>query len=380
MIKSVLTLSTRKLENKTVLVRVDFNVPYIKGKVTDDFRIKKTLPLINELVKRKTKVILISHLEVDGKLLSLSPIVRHIKKHGCKNVKFVNDILGKKATNAISRLNSGDVLILENLRFELGEKKNSKTFARHLASYADIYVNEAFSVSHRKHASIVGISKHLPAYAGPLFIEEITKLKKAFHPARPFLLVLGGKKISTKIGLLEKFLEKADKVFLGGAMVNNFFKVLGCEIGQSYIEKKSLAFVKEKCINPKKIILPRDVIVLRGKKRLDVCIGDVQKKDIIYDLGPDTMMEVNKYLQKSKFVLWNGPLGYVEGGFDDATNAFARALARSKAKSIIGGGDTVAVLKKLGLIKKYYFVSTGGGAMLEFLSFGTLPGIKALEK
>lgn len=376
-VKSILNL--KSLIGERALVRVDFNLPLKKDRVQDDFRVKKTLPLIRALQKKKAKIILISHLENNGKIASLRPMARYLRKYYLKNLKFVPDLFGRQAKKVILAMKNGDSIFLENLRMKAGEKRNDKKFARQLASLADIYINEAFSASHRKHASIVGLPKFLPSYAGPLFLSEINNLKKVFSPPRPFLLILGGKKISTKFELLENFIKKADKIFVAGAIANFYLKKKGYEIGKSYREKmSSMDFSGIK--KAKNIIFPDDVIVLRKQKRKIVQIGEIRKQDVIYDIGPKTIDKMKREISRAKFILWNGPLGYFEGGFDKGTKETVQRLIFSKAEVVAGGGETVAFLEKQKLPGKRFFVSTGGGALLDFLARGTLPGIEALEK
>lgn len=324
-------------------MRVDFNLPMISGEVQDDFRIKKVLPSIKKLSKQGAKLILISHLNADEKHPSLEKVAGFIKKKYLKNLIFVKDLTGERAKNAVNNLKSGDIILLENLRKYRGEEENNPAFAKKLAKLADIYINEAFSASHRSHASIVGVPKYLTSYFGELFKEEIKNLSRAFRPPHPFLLILGGKKLETKLPLVEKFLNKADFIAIGGKLIPHF-------AGHP---------------TSNKIILPVDVIA---------------KNNIIYDLGPKSIEKILKLAKQSKFILWNGPLGRIEGDFEEGTKKLAYALARSNKKIIVGGGDTVGYLDKLGLLSKFSFVSTGGGAMLEFLAKGTLPGIEAMVK
>jgi len=314
----------KNIKGKTVLLRVDFNVPIRRGKIEDDFKIRKTLPTVDFLKKKGAKIILISHLtEKNG---SLRPVAKYLK------IKFVPDL---KPGN----IKNGNVVLLENLRNYPGEEKNDPRFAKKLAGLGDIYVNDAFSVSHRGHASIVGVPKYLPSYMGLLFESELKNLSAAFEPRHPFLLILGGIKFETKLGVLNKFLHIADKIFIGGALV---------------VRALQMPVAK----NPK-IIFP---------------LGD----PAALDANTETLEILKKEIKKAKFILWNGPLGDYENGFDRGTVELAKMISRSKSQSIIGGGDTVAVVKKVGL-KKFSFVSTAGGAMLDFLVNGTLPGIKALK-
>jgi len=343
----------KDLRDKKILMRVDFNVPVIKGKIEDDFRIKKTLPTIKFLKKKGAQIILISHL-TEGKTKSLRPMANYLK------IKFIKDIDLDVIKRKTQEMKDGEVVLIENIRNFKGEEENDKNFSKKLASLADIYINEAFSVSHRNHASIVGLPRYLPSYAGFLFEEEIKNLSTAFNPKHPFLLILGGIKFKTKLGVLEKFLKTADKIFIGGALANNFFKLYGKDIGDSIIDE---SVDVSKYLDEKKIILPIDVVFSKNK---------------ILDAGLKTMEMLSEIIKKSKFILWNGPLGDYENGFKRGTIELARVISSSNAISIIGGGDTVAAVKKVGL-KNFSFVSTGGGAMLEFLSNGTLPGIEALK-
>ena len=345
---------------KRVLVRAGFDVPIKNGKVTEEFRIKKTLPTIKLLQKKGARIIILSHLgEKNG---SLKPVANYLDYY-LKNFKFISLIFGKATEKNISKMKDGDIILLENLRRDDREEKNDKNFSKKLAKMGNIYVNEAFSVSHRNHASIVGIPKYLPSYAGLLFEKEVENLKKAFRPRHPFLLILGGVKFESKLGVLDKFMKIADKIFIGGALANNFFKAKGIDIGRSVFDSK--VSVKKYLNNPK-IILPTDFKKKNGK---------------ILDIGPKAIEELSNLIKNSKFILWNGPLGnFEEKNLSSGTFSVAKLIAKSRTISIIGGGDTVAAITKLGLISKFSFVSTAGGAMLEFLAKGTLPGIEALLK
>jgi len=335
----------KDLRGKRVLVRVDWSVPTVGGKVISDYQIKKSFPTIKYLQKAGAKIVLISHAEKDKD--SLGPIYKHVKK-------FVPQLTFVEPSNLV---------FLENLRQNKGEKENSKKFAKELASLGDIFVNEAFPVSHRKHASIVGVPEFLPSYAGLQLILEIETLSKVFYPKRPFLFILGGAKFDTKLPLLKKFVHIADDIFVGGALANNFFKELGRDIGSSLVSDGD--FGLRALLNTGKIILPEDTIVENEK---------------IMDAGPVTMENLKSKVRGSKLVLWNGPLGAYERGYKVATLQLAKIIADSGKESIIGGGDTLAAVKELDLFDKFSFVSTGGGAMLDFLATGTLPGIEALKQ
>ncbi len=342
------------------MLRTGFDVPIKNGKVLEDFRIKKGLATIKFFQKKGAKTIILNHLGQKGK--SQKPVADYLRWYFPK-IKFISHLFGALVEKVVSQMENGDVVMLENLRMMPGEEKNDKNFAKKLAGLGDIYINEAFSVSHRSHASIVGIPKYLPSYTGLLFEKEINNLKKAFKPKHPFLLILGGVKFESKLGVLERFLKIADKIFIGGALANKFFKTKGINIGKSIFDKN--VSVKKYLNNPK-IVLPVDVKRKNGK---------------ILDIGPKSIKELSDLIKNSKFILWNGPMGnFEERNFSNGTFLTAKLIAKSRAVSIVGGGDTVAAITKLGLISKFSFISTAGGAMLEFLAKGTLPGIEALVK
>jgi len=357
----------KNLEGKRVLLRLDLNVPLKNGKVIDDFRIKKVIPTIKFLKSKKAKVVVISHIGRGGKD-SLKPVAKYMK------VKFFPKTIGKEVETFISNMKGGDVVVLENLRKNKGEEKNDIKFAKSLSYLGDIYINDAFSVSHRKHASIVSLPKFLPSYCGILLKDEIKNLSIPTKIPRPFLFILAGAKFNTKLPLIKKYLSIADSVFVGGALANNFFKAQGFNIGKSLVEKDGVDL--KKLMRNKKLILPIDVLVEKNKIKKP---SEISSSDVIVDDGPETVRELKKLVSKSKFILLNGPLGNYEKGYDKATVALLKAVAKSKAKSIVGGGDTAYIINKLKIGNKFSFVSTGGGAMIEFLAKGTLVGIDALE-
>ena len=346
---------------KKIILRVDFNIAVKKRKGADDLRLLKTLPTISFLRNKGAKVIIVSHLEKEGGCPSMRAVFNYARKK-IKGLDFVGGMTGRSVSKMIEKLEPGGVLMLENLRLNPGEKKNSPVFAKSLASMADIYINEAFSVSHRSHASIVGIPDYLPSYAGFLFRDEIKNLSLAFNPPRPFTLIVGGNKLKTKIPLIKKFLRRADRVIVGGALAASFL------------------YGKESKLQTPKITLPKDVITERKRRKTAVDVSGLGKRDIIYDLGPKSMREIAGFAKKSRFVLWNGPLGFVEKGHVFGTVSLIKALRSSKAKVVAGGGDTADFLRSRGLAGGFYFISTAGGAMLDFLVCGTLPGIEALKK
>jgi len=362
------------IKGKTVLLRVDFNVPVKDGRIEDDFRIKKALPTIEFLQKGGAKIVLIAHLGKGGE--TLAPIAKILE--GFIKVKFVEEVFGPKVIEVVKNMKEGEIVLLENLRNNKGEQGNEKIFAMNLAKLADIYVNEAFSVSHREDASIVLLPKLLPAYIGFQFEKEIKNLSRAFEkPEHPFLFILGGAKFSTKIPLIKKYLELADKVFIGGALANDFLKAKGYEVGQSLLDDTNYGI--ETLLKNDKLVLPIDVVVKSGNELINKDVNEVGKEEIILDIGNKTVNNLALLIKDSKLILWNGPLGKYEAGGAKSTKEVLKFVAESKAESIIGGGDTVALISEIKMENKFSFVSTGGGATLDFLANGTLPGIKALE-
>lgn len=363
----------KDLKGKRVLLRLDLNVPVVGDEVRDDFRIQRSLPTLQFLIKAEAKVIIISHLE--SKVTnSLSRIASYIQRF-VPIKAFVADY--KDASFVVSNMQNGEVIMLENLRNNSGEKDNDPVFADMLARLADIYVNDAFAVSHRNHASIVSIPKIIPSYAGPLLSTEVEELSKAFDPVHPFLFILGGAKFDTKLPLIERFITTADYVFVGGALANDIYKEKGFEVGTSLVAQARIN-LKHIEMSPR-LLIPSDVVVTSPSSK-DVRNPDqVSPDEKIMDAGPRSIGEIADLLTDVKFVLWNGPLGDYEKGFSEGTEALAKAIVASNATSIIGGGDTIAVVAKMGLLEKFSFASTGGGAMVEFLAKGTLPGIDALS-
>ncbi len=363
----------KELRGKRVLVRVDLNVPIIGDEVRDDFRIRAIFPTLQFLRTAGARTILISHIENDV-TDSLSRVASYISRF-LPIKAFIEEL--SAAQSIVSGMSDGDIVVLENLRRHPGEKNNELNFATQLASLADIYVNDAFAASHREHASIVSIPRLIPSYAGLRMKEEFERLSESFSPPRPFLFVLGGAKFDTKLPLIEKFLVIADHVFVGGALANDIFKEKGYEVGHSVVSDTpvNLRHIES---NPK-LIIPTDVVVANPLEKTTKSPQSVIPEDRIYDAGEQTTSQLADILNEVRYVLWNGPLGDYEKGYGSSTEMLARAIASSNAKSVIGGGDTVACISKLGLLDKFSFVSTGGGAMLEFLAQGTLPGIEALK-
>ncbi len=366
----------KNLKGTRVIVRVDFNVPIKDDQVLDDFRIKKSLPTIEYLHKNKAIVILIAHLG-DKEDQSLKPVYLKLKKYLPKVIFIDTPVLGEATANEINKLKEGDIVLMENLRNDEGEKKNSPSFARGLSRYASIYVNDAFSVSHRAHASVVGLPKFLPSYAGLQLEEEIKNLSKVFHPEHPFLFILGGAKFETKVPLIKKFLRNADNVFIGGALANDFLRAKGFEVGLSLVGKKN--FQINTFLKRPNLLTPIDVRVTENTKNRITLSDEVNQNEIIVDIGPKTIEILKKKIDQAQFILWNGPLGKYEDGYSEGTEEVLKIISKSKAYSVIGGGDTVSLISKLKLENKLSFVSTGGGATLDFLAKETLPGIKALK-
>jgi phosphoglycerate kinase len=372
-----------RYENVPILVRCALNVPIENGRVTNDYRLRRALPTIQFLAERGARIILISHIGEAG-TETLAPVAEALSKL-LPRVSFFPETVGIRAREAVRDLVPGHILVLENLRRDRGEKMNDPAFAAELASLADAFVEDSFDTCHRLHASIVGVPKLLPSYAGLQLAEEVRELTEALKPATPSLAVIGGAKFSTKEAVLTTLLERYTQVFVGGALANDFLKASGQEVGKSLVGDEA-ASVKALLGNPK-LLLPIDSLVVAASvmgtpdMRRHARIapnGGVRPDEVILDHGPATSALLASIAQKSKTILWNGPLGNYENGFVDATDAFAVAVAESSARSAVGGGDTVASIEGLGLLPKFSFVSTGGGAMLDFLAKGTLPGIEAI--
>lgn len=369
------------IKGKRVIARFDFNVPIKDGKVVDDLRIKKSLATLNYLREAGARTIIISHIEgKGGAALSLEPVAEYLKT--LMPINFVKDFLNNDTTLlAVTAMNDGDVVLFDNLRNSEGEKKNDIDFAKYIAAFGDLYVNDAFSVSHREHASVVGIPKLLPHFAGFNLIEEIANLDTVINPEHPFLFILGGAKFETKLPLFEKFINRADSIFVAGALMNNFFKEQGLGVGNSLVSDGNFNLL-ELSKNPK-IILPTDVVVKNSKGSEVKASVNISSDDVVVDVGPTSIEKLAPIVFGAKLILWNGPLGNYEEGFKDQTIALAKLIIDSGVNAVLGGGDTTAAVASLGLDaqsdKNAVFVSTGGGAMLEYLLNDTLPGIDALK-
>ncbi len=384
------TVRDVEVEGKRVLVRVDFNVPLTEGRVADDTRIRAALPTINYLLQHGAKVILMSHLgRPKGKVvdeLRLDPVAERLSELVDRPVRKLDDCVGPEVEAAVARMQPGDVFLLENTRFHPEEKSNAPAFAEKLASLADVFVNDAFGAAHRAHASVVGVAEYLPSVAGFLMEKEIAFLGQALAaPEHPFVAILGGAKISSKIGVIDNLLTRVDGLLIGGGMANTFLKAQGHEIGQSLVEDDSLDVAREMLERAgERLVLPVDVVIAdRFDAEADskvMPVDQVPDDWLILDIGPETVELFKRKLAGARTVVWNGPLGVFEfPRFAEGTFAIARFLADLEATTIIGGGDVVAAVGQAGVADRIDHVSTGGGASLEFLEGKPLPGIAALE-
>lgn len=390
-------LKDLNVEGKKVLVRVDFNVPISSetGEISDDTRIVASLDTIKYLLDNHAKVILMSHLgrpkNGPEKKFSLEPVAKRLSELIGKEVKFLQSdkVVDDKVKEACNNLEKGDIALLENTRFRAEETKNGDEFAKELASLADLYVNDAFGTSHRAHASNVGVSKHLESALGFLVEKEVNVMGKALeNPERPFIAILGGAKVSDKIGVIDNLLEKVDAILIGGGMAWTFLKAEGYEVGGSLVEDDKLDLAKEllKKATEKgvKIFLPMDAIVAEemteDSPSKTISINDFTPDEKAFDIGPRTVSIFVEEIKKSKTIVWNGPMGVFEiKQFANGTFDIAKALSEVDAITIIGGGDSASAIEKSGYKDKVTHVSTGGGASLEFLEGKTLPGIEAIS-
>lgn len=390
------TIKDYDLKGKKVIIRCDLNVPMKDGVITDDNRIKESLKTIKTIIRRKGKVIILSHLgrikdEKDKEKNSLRPVALRLSELLKKDVTFINATRGKKVEEAINKMKNRDIIMLENTRFEdlNGEKEssNNPSLARYWASLGDIFVNDAFGTIHRKHASNDGIAKRLPNAIGYLVKKEITALSAATdNPKKPYVLILGGSKVSDKITVINNLITKADYILIGGAMAFTFLKASGFKVGKSLVEKNYIDYCKE-VLNKyeNKIVLPIDVITShsttekdKGQKRF---INEIKEDEMGLDIGPGTVKVFKQYLDDAKTIVWNGPVGYFElKEFSNGTKKLLEIIANTKATTILGGGDTASAAINMGYKEKLTHISTGGGASLEFLEGKELPGLKVINE
>ncbi|MBU5312482.1 phosphoglycerate kinase [Tissierella carlieri] len=380
---------------KKVLVRCDFNVPMDgNGKITDDIRITSSLPTINYLIEKDAKIILMSHLGRPkgeaNKKYSLKAVADRLTELLNKEVIFAEDdnVVSSAVKKQIDAMEDGDVLLLENTRFRKEEEKNEENFAKDLASLGDLYVNDAFGTSHRAHASNVGVSTYLPSAVGFLVDKEISVMGKALEsPERPFVAILGGAKVSDKIGVIENLINKVDTIIVGGGMAYTFLKAQGYEIGKSLLEEDKIELAKELLQKAKdnnvKLMLPVDVVAAREFKNdtefKTVKIDNISEDMMGLDIGDESIKLFSNLIKEAKTVIWNGPMGVFEmENFAKGTDAIARAMAESEGITIVGGGDSASAVEKSGYAEKMTHISTGGGASLEFLEGKVLPGIEAI--
>ncbi|WP_293735717.1 triose-phosphate isomerase [uncultured Phascolarctobacterium sp.] len=388
------TVRDLDVAGKKVLVRVDFNVPLNdKGEITDDTRITASLPTIQYLLEQKAAVILMAHLgRPKGQAkpeLSLAPVAKHLGKLLGKKILFAPDCVGEAAKAAASKLKAGHILLLENLRFHKEEEKNDMEFAEQLASLADLYVNDGFGVSHRAHASVEGVTHFLPAAAGFLLEKEIQYVGQAVtNPLHPFVAIIGGAKVSDKIGVISNLLDKVDTLLIGGGMANTFLAAQGHKMGKSLVEEDKLELAKELLAKAKKnkvkLLLPTDLVMAAAfapdAAHVTEGVKHLNQEYMALDIGSETSKAYAEALAEAKMIVWNGPMGVFEmDAFCKGTEAVAKAVAKSRAVSIVGGGDSVAAIEKLGLAKRITHISTGGGASLEYLEGKVLPGVAALD-
>ena len=384
---------TRFVYNKKVIVRVDLNLPYFEGKVSDFTRVERVIPTIDFLLKNKAKIILISHFGrpkgEKQKEFSLDLIISDLKTVLKKEIYFCDDNLRTLKREKIDKLfKDNDIILLENLRFYEEEEKYNEIFSKKIAALGDIYINECFSVSHREHSSIVGIPKFLPSFPGILLENEISNLKNLITTHNSSTIaIFGGSKISTKLKIVDFYLNKFTKVIFGGAMANTFLKAKGIEIGSSLFEKSMLKTAKEFIDKfSDKILLPEDIIVenKNSKKNEVKPLDTVHKNDVILDIGPKTRLKFYNEIIQSDKILWNGPLGFYEKKpYDEGTAFVVKAIKNNKNKnffSVAGGGDTISLLKQVKAFQYFSFISTGGGAFLEFIRGDGLPGLDSLNE
>ena len=380
----------KSLEGKKVILRTDFNVPVEKNKILDDHKIISSLRTIKYLIDNKCRIIIISHLGRPGgkpnRTYTLEPVAKELGKLLKKQIKFIPEPIGFAVGSQIADMGDGDVTVLENMRFYKEELEDDRNFSRELASYGDIYVNDAFAVSHRAHASLSSIKEALPFYAGFLVEEELLSLNRILKPKKPMVTIIGGAKIKTKLPLIEKFMHIADQVLVGGILANIFLSSRGYSVGSSPVDKQDIKIAKK--IKSDKIILPIDLIVSNDKNgKTDVKrrkLSEVKEGDYVFDIGPETIKLYSSFIKKAETLVWNGPLGWFERDhFKHGTISIARIFAsrsRGRAFGVAGGGETVEAIKQTKMQGYIDWVSTGGGAMLDYLGNVSMPGLIGLIK
>lgn len=364
------------LKGQRVLLRSDFNVTLGNDGVVDDheaYRIHRALPTLKYLQEQGARTIIASHFGRSGQ--SLKPVADYLNTH--IDVGFVPEILSDRVTHMVNEMPEGTSILLENIRTDSREELNDPLFAQQLAKYADVFVNDAFSVSHRNHASVVGVPALLPSLIGLQFAEEVRNLERILEPAKPFVMILGGAKFAIKLDLLRKFLPKTDAVFIGGALANTFLKAQGHPVGESLVDES--VDISDLIDHPA-ITLPNTIVVESGDQKITKVCDAVGEAESVMDVAPESIDTFSSVLSEAKTILWNGPMGNYENGFTEGTEHFAQLLSEQDAVKIVGGGDTVASIGHLGLNDKFDFVSAAGGAMLDFLVDGTLPGIDAIRE
>lgn len=382
------SIRSAKVKGKRVLVRAELNVARdASGRIIDDSRLRAVVPTIAFLRTHGARIIIATHLgRPDGKVVrSLStrslaqPLARALKAP----VTFVPDSIGKRVRHVVDSMKPRDVVLLENVRFYPGEEEDDHAYAHQLSLLADVFVLECFGTAHRKHASVVGVGRYLPSFAGFEFVREVAELSRCMvRPRRPLVALLGGAKISTKIGLIENLLKHVDALLLGGALSNTILKSQGIQIGTSLNEPGMVRLVRLMNLTDVRLHIPVDVVVHRaGSRPAARAVGGVKKGESILDIGPDTIALYSGIIRKARTIVWNGPMGKFERRpFDRGTCLIARAVGRARAYSVVGGGETVEALKRSRVIKKIDFISTGGGAMMEFLEGKHLPGVELVRE
>jgi len=374
----------KNFKGKRVLLRVDFNVPLENNKVRDDYKIVAGLETIKLLLSQKAKIIIITHLSDSN--LSVAPVVARLRKILNKKIKFISETINAKVEAAVKKMGDGEIIFLENLRFNKGELEDDQIFAKQLAGLADLYVNDAFAVSHRAQASVSAVKDYLPSFAGLLLEKELKALNKVIKPKKPFVVIMGGAKINTKAPLISKLYPVANQILLGGGLANNFFKFNKLEIGRSLYDADSMLTIKKLLrgkMKDTKIILPVDVVVRSTKGKISLKkTSEVKKNDAILDIGPETTTLYATYIKKAQTIIWNGPMGkFEEEHFKNGTLSIARLIATrstGKAYGLVGGGETVEALKMSGMMQYVDWVSTAGGAMLSYLGGEKMPGLKKI--